>query len=115
MESEEDHEGELVKGSLGVLGKAVLQALGASQAQLTAAQISEFVVLGALAGLLAAGGATAVGWLLADRVFQIPFSANALVWLYGIGGGAAVVTLAGWLGTRSTVRQPPLAVMRQLG
>jgi putative ABC transport system permease protein len=94
---------------------AVLRTLGASQAQLTAAQIAEFVVLGALAGLLAAAGATIVGWLLADRVFQIPFVADPLVWLYGVVGGAAVVTLAGWLGTRSTVRQPPLAVMRQLG
>jgi putative ABC transport system permease protein len=65
--------------------------------------------------LLAAVGATAVGWLLADRVFQIPFAANPFVWLYGIAGGAIVVTIAGWLGTRSTVRQPPLAVMRQLG
>jgi putative ABC transport system permease protein len=94
---------------------AVLRTLGASQAQLTAAQVAEFVVLGALAGLLAAVGATAVGWLLADRVFQIPFAANPFVWLYGIAGGAIVVTIAGWLGTRSTVRQPPLAVMRQLG
>ena len=94
---------------------AVLRTLGASHAQLTAAQIAEFVVLGALAGLLAAAGATTVGWLLADRVFQIPFSADAMVWLYGVAGGAVVVTLAGWLGTRSTLRQPPLAVMRQLG
>ncbi len=42
-------------------------------AQLTAAQIAEFVVLGALAGLLAAAGATAIGYFLSDRVFQIPF------------------------------------------
>jgi putative ABC transport system permease protein len=94
---------------------AILRTLGASQAQLTAAQVAEFLVLGALAGLLAAAGATAIGWVLADRVFQIPFTPNPLVWLYGLGGGAAVVTLAGWLGTRSTVRQPPLAVIRQLG
>ena len=64
---------------------------------------------------MAAAGATAIGWALADRVFKIPFAANPLVWLYGIVGGALAVTLAGWLGTRSTVRQPPLAVMRQLG
>ncbi len=94
---------------------AILRTLGASQAQLTAAQVAEFVVLGALAGLLAAAGATAIGWVLADRVFQIPFTPNPLVWIYGLGGGAVVVTLAGWLGTRSTLRQPPLAVIRQLG
>ena len=66
-------------------------------------------------GLLAAAGATAIGYVLADRVFQIPFAPNPLVWLYGIGGGAVAVTLAGWLGTRGTTRQPPLAVIRQLG
>ncbi len=94
---------------------AVLRTLGASRAQLTAAQVAEFVVLGALAGLLAAAGATATGYVLADRVFQIPFSANPLVWLYGVGGGAIAVTLAGWLGTRGTARQPPLAVIREFG
>ena len=30
-------------------------------------------------------------------------------------GAGLVVTLAGWLGTRNTARQPPLAVIRQLG
>ena len=94
---------------------AILRTLGASRAQLAAAQIAEFLVLGALAGTLAAAGATALGYVLSDRVFQIPFSANPMVWLYGIGGGAFVVTLAGWLGTRGTMRQPPLAVIRQLG
>jgi putative ABC transport system permease protein len=94
---------------------AVLRTLGASRAQLTAAQVAEFAVLGALAGLLAAAGATVTGYVLADRVFQIPFSANPLVWLYGVGGGAIAVTLAGWLGTRGTARQPPLAVIREFG
>jgi putative ABC transport system permease protein len=94
---------------------AVLRTLGASRAQLSAAQLAEFLVLGILAGLLGAAGATVTGYVLADRVFQIPFAANPLVWLYGMGGGAIAVTLAGWLGTRATTRQPPLAVIRQLG
>jgi putative ABC transport system permease protein len=94
---------------------AVLRTLGASRRQLQSAQIAEFLLLGALAGLVAAAGATAIGWALSDRVFKVPFEANPLVWLYGIGGGALAVTLAGWLGTRNTVRQPPLAVIRQLG
>ena len=94
---------------------AILRTLGASRAQLNAAQIAEFVVLGALAGLLAAAGATATGYFLSDRVFQIPFAPNPLVWLIGIAGGALAVTIAGWLGTRGTLSQPPLAVIRQLG
>jgi putative ABC transport system permease protein len=94
---------------------AVLRTLGASRRQLQSAQVAEFLLLGALAGLVAAAGATAIGWALSDRVFKVPFEANPLVWLYGIGGGALAVTIAGWLGTRNTVRQPPLAVIRQLG
>jgi putative ABC transport system permease protein len=94
---------------------AILRTLGASQKQLTTAALAEFILLGALAGLVAAAGATATGWALADRVFKIPFEANPLVWVYGLLGGAIAVTLAGWLGTRATTRQPPLAVLRQLG
>ncbi len=94
---------------------AILRTLGASRRQLAAAQIAEFLLLGSLAGLIAAAGATATGWALADRVFKIPFEANPMVWIYGLVGGAIAVTLAGWLGTRGTMRQPPLAVMRQLG
>jgi hypothetical protein len=36
------------------------------------------------------------------------------VWLYGLAGGALAVLIAGWLGTRASVREPPLAVLRQL-
>jgi putative ABC transport system permease protein len=94
---------------------AILRTLGASQRQLTSAQIAEFLLLGALAGLVAAAGATAIGWALAERVFKFPFDASLLVWIYGVVGGALVVTAAGWLGTRGTARTSPLAVIRQLG
>jgi putative ABC transport system permease protein len=94
---------------------AILRTLGASSRQLRSAQIAEFLLLGALAGLVAAAGATAIGWAISDRIFKIPFDPNPMVWLYGIVGGALSVALAGWLGTRNTLRQPPLAVIRQLG
>ncbi|MFO1412356.1 MAG: FtsX-like permease family protein [Burkholderiales bacterium] len=94
---------------------AILRTLGASQRQLAAAQAAEFLLLGALAGLVAAAGATTTGWALATYVFKIPFTPNPLVWLYGVLGGAVAVAVAGWLGTRATGRLPPLAVIRQLG
>jgi putative ABC transport system permease protein len=92
---------------------AVLRTLGASERQLSAAQAAEFLALGALAGLLAAAGATATGYALADRVFDIPFGWNPELWLIAIAGSAGCVALAGWLGTRSTLRQPPLAALRE--
>src|SRR4029450_1085874 len=48
---------------------AILRTLGASQRQLVSAQIAEFLLLGALAGLVAAAGATAIGWGPAEHVF----------------------------------------------
>jgi putative ABC transport system permease protein len=92
---------------------AVLRTLGASKRQLSAAQVAEFLALGALAGLLAAAGATAIGYVLADRVFRIPFGWNPALWLISVVGAAACIALAGWLGTRSTLRQPPLAALRE--
>ena len=93
---------------------AILRTLGASRQQLTAAQVAEFLLLGALAGLLASAGATVVAYVLSDRVFQIPFTFNPMIWLIGVAGGATCVTLAGWLGTRGTLDQPPLEVIREL-
>jgi putative ABC transport system permease protein len=96
------------------LDAAILRTLGASRRQLSAAQVAEFVALGGLAGLVAAAGATAIGYVLADRTFLIPFSWNPWVWVLGVAGGAIGVAVAGWLGTRATLKQSPLAVLRQL-
>lgn len=93
---------------------AILRTLGATQKQMRAAQITEFVALGALAGVLAASGATVLAYFLAKRVFDIPFSIDPWLWAIGLGAGALGVALAGWLGTRSTLRQPPITVLRRL-
>ena len=94
---------------------AILRTLGASQRQLRGAQVAEFLLLGALAGLVGAAGATAIGWVLADRVFNIPFAGSPMLWLYGIGGGALAVTPPGGSARARPSREPPLAVLRQLG
>ena len=63
---------------------AILRTLGASQRQLAAAQIAEFLLLGALAGLVAGMGAVPIGWALADRVVKIPFEINRMVLADGV-------------------------------
>ena len=93
---------------------AVLRTLGASRTQLNSAQTAEFLLLGALAGVLAAAGANVIGYFLANRVFSIPFGFSPVLWLYALAGGAAAVALAGWLGTRDTLDRPPIEVLRQL-
>lgn len=91
---------------------AVMRTLGGRRAQLRAAQWIEFAVIGALAGLLAASGAAAVAWVLAERVLNLPFSADPLLWVTGVLAGCAGVTVAGALATRRVLDTPPLAVLR---
>jgi len=92
---------------------AVVRTLGASSRQIGAAQLAEFSAIGALAGLVAALGASALAWVLASQVLSVPYAPDPRVWLLGLFGGAALVGLAGWLGTRSMTRVPPLITLRR--
>jgi len=90
---------------------AMLRTLGASRNVVFQGVASEFVVLGALAGLLAATAATAVGYVLAREVFDLEYTPDPWVWVVGIVGGALLVGTAGVLAARSVVTQPPLKAL----
>ncbi len=90
---------------------AMLRTLGASRNVVFQGVASEFVVLGALAGLLAATAATAVGYVLAREVFDLEYTPDPWVWVVGIAGGALLVGTAGVLAARSVVTQPPLKAL----
>ena len=92
---------------------AILRTLGADSRYLRRLHLSEFAVLGGLSGLFAAAGAVLSGWVLARFVLEIPYRADALIWLIGVGGGMAVVMLAGWLATRKFVMRSPLELLRE--
>lgn len=91
---------------------ALLRALGASRRQLARAQLVELASLGALAGLLAAAGAAAVGWLLATRAFEFEYAVSGGVFALGAAAGALCALGGGWMGLRSVLRTPPLASLR---
>ncbi len=93
---------------------AVMRTLGANSRQLRLLQISEFVFIGGVAGLLAAIGATAVGWGLAEKVLGIPYQINPTVWIVGLTAGVLLVTLVGVIGTHRLMRTPPMEVFRTL-
>lgn len=91
---------------------AILRALGASRQQLSWAQSIEFMFIGGLAGLLAATGASTVGWALARYVFQFDMAWNPMILVIGAAAGATIALTGGWLGLREVLRQPPLTTLR---
>lgn len=93
---------------------AILRTLGARRRRLLHNLLIEFAGLGALAGLVAAAAATVIGYVLAQHVFHFAYRLDPLLWLTGIVGGAAGIGLAGYMGTRFIVRQPPLQTLREI-
>jgi putative ABC transport system permease protein len=90
----------------------IMRTLGASRSQLRRAILAEFAVLGALAGLLAAAGATALGYVIATQLLNLEYSFNALVWVIGAAAGAAGIAAAGYAGTRGVLKVAPLKALR---
>ncbi len=93
---------------------AVLRTLGARRAVVRQSLLAEFATLGLLAGVLAAAAATLLGYVLASQVFEFPYQWNPWVWLLGGGAGVLGVGLAGLLGARSALNQPPWRALREL-
>ncbi|MFZ4873912.1 ABC transporter permease [Janthinobacterium sp. Mn2066] len=91
----------------------LLRALGATRRQLAQAQLIEFSLVGALAGLLAATGAAAMGWALATYQFKFAWSFAPGVWVFGLLAGALCAIAGGWLGLRNVLKHPPLQTLRE--
>jgi putative ABC transport system permease protein len=91
----------------------LLRALGASRQQLSRAQLAELASIGALAGLLAAIGASAIGWALARFAFEFDYTVTPWVFVAGISGGALCALAGGYLGLRGVLQTPPLATLRE--
>ena len=92
---------------------ALLRALGASRRQLSRAQIAEMICVGGLAGLLAAIGASVVGWALATYGFEFEYHVSPWVFVAGVAGGSAAALIGGWFGLRGVLNTPPLASLRE--
>ncbi|HJV02061.1 MAG TPA: FtsX-like permease family protein [Burkholderiaceae bacterium] len=91
---------------------ALLRALGATRGRLVQAQWIEHALTGALAGLLAAAGATLASWALARYSFHLDWNWSPLLLAVGMAVGAACAIAGGWLGLRQVLNQPPLLGLR---
>ncbi len=91
---------------------AVLKTLGARRGRLTAIFSVEFVILGAIAGLM--GGALATGFshLLLTQLLDAKFRVEVLPFLATIVMTASLALVTGWLASLRILRQRPLEVLR---
>lgn len=92
---------------------ALLRALGATRAQLVRAQRVELLAIGALAGLLAAGGAQAIALVLSTFVFDFPIRLGLWPWLAGGALGMFSAWAGGIVALRGVLRAPPLVTLRE--
>jgi putative ABC transport system permease protein len=92
---------------------ALMRALGASRRQLANAQRIELLAVGALAGLLAAGGATLAAWALSTWLFEFNMRFTLWPWFLGVTLCMFGAWLAGALALRGVLQTPPLNILRQ--
>lgn len=97
-----------------LLEGAVMRVLGGSRRQLLLAQASEFAVIGLLAGLTAAIAATVLSGVVAQQVFDLPWSANWRLITTSSAVGVVAAIAAGMLATRRVLSAPPSVTLREL-
>jgi putative ABC transport system permease protein len=90
---------------------ALLRTLGASSKVILQGLLTEYAVLGLLAGSVAAIAAQIMAWVLAVRVLEIPYGPKPLLWVAGAAAGCGIVTLVGWLSLRGVLKTPPRQVL----
>jgi putative ABC transport system permease protein len=93
---------------------AVLRTLGAKRQQLQLMQWFEFILLGALAGIIAVAGAEIICWILYQRLFELeyPWHLNYWFWLPAL--SAILISALANRNLKSVINQPPLVILRKL-
>ena len=91
---------------------AVMRVYGASRAQVTGTQRTEFLAMGVSAGVLATIGAAVIGQILARRVFELDLPPSAELWIAGPLAGVALLSLNAWLSSRKVLRASPALTLR---
>lgn len=91
---------------------AMLRALGARRRTVFAGVMAEFAALGAAAGVLASAGASILAYVVAEKLFQLPYEFNPVIWVAGVAAGILVVCVSGFFAARSAVNAAPVDVLR---
>lgn len=91
---------------------AMLRALGAKRRTVFAGVMAEFAALGTAAGVLASAGASALAYLVATQLFELPYEFSPTIWLAGVSAGVFIVCLSGYFAARGAVNARPADVLR---
>jgi len=92
---------------------AIMRAVGARSQLLQQVQRVELAGVGLLAGVLASVVAMAIGWALAQFVFDFAWVPRWWVPLAGGVCGALLALVAGWWGLREVLRRPVVVTLRE--
>lgn len=93
---------------------ALLRALGASRRQLMQRGLSEMLLLGALAGLLAAALTELMTAVLYIYVLELPPTLHGALWLYTPLSSAALTGSIGMMALRRIWRSAPATMLREV-
>ncbi|HET7570323.1 MAG TPA: FtsX-like permease family protein [Gammaproteobacteria bacterium] len=90
---------------------ALLRTLGAGRSTVFKGIVTEFAMLGVLAGGLGGAAALGAGWLLVSQVFNLSYIADPWVVPAGLVGGTIIVVATGLAATRRAINRPPVETL----
>ena len=93
---------------------SILRTLGAPASLVLGSITIEFLLLGLIAGLLAAAGAEVTTWVLQERVFRVDWNWHPMLWVLGPLLSGGLIMLIGTVASRKAVTTPPVEVLRSL-
>lgn len=92
----------------------LLKTLGATRRTMLKMGLMEFLLLGVMAGVLAATLAQVASGLMAVFLFNMPFQLHASLWLLSIALGGGSLLLIGWLTQRKYLTLSVVALKEQM-
>lgn len=92
---------------------AVLRAIGCSRKLILGAVTVEFLVMGIIAGIIAAAGAEVILSLIKAEVFAMPVSLHPWLWFGGIFAGAVLITVLGLFQNQSIFKVTPMQSLKE--
>lgn len=91
---------------------AIFRTLGATTRKLAGMLAFEYGLLGVLAGLIAAAGASVLAWALSTKLLNIPWLASPGTTLAGVALTGILVLVVGVVASLEVLRQKPLSTLR---